>query len=122
MSTNQIWIFLGKKVESSEFKLGHTTLTEFYTDASAYAGGLFITQFQSPAKVDTTSKNGETVEVPIVYDSFTFPATGRKYPTYKRELYAVVYFLNKYDYLCKHPYHPAIVHTDHKPLRYLLSS
>jgi hypothetical protein len=34
----------------------------------------------------------------------------------------MVYFLNKYDYLCKHPYNPAVVHTDHKPLTHFLSS
>ena len=64
----------------------------------------------------------KAVEVPIAYDSFTFASTRRKYPTYKRELYAVVTFVNKYDYLCKHPYYPAVVHTDHKPLTYFLSS
>lgn len=94
----------------------------FYTDASGYAGGLVITQFQNPVEVDTTSKNGEAVEVPILYDSFTFPGTRRKYPTYKRELYVIVSFVTKYDYLCKHPYNPAIIHTDHKPLTYFLNS
>ena len=33
-----------------------------------------------------------------------------------------MYFLNKYDYLCKHPYIPAVVHTDHKPITHFLSS
>lgn len=28
--------------------------------------------------------------MPIIYESFTFPTTRRKYPTYKRELYAMV--------------------------------
>ncbi len=31
-------------------------------------------------------------------------------------------FAKKYDYLCKHPYLPAIVHTDHKPLTHFLKS
>ena len=94
----------------------------FYTDASGFAGGLVITQFQTPAQADSYARNGEAVEVPIIYDSFTFSSTRRRYPTYKRELYAMVYFLNKYDYLCKHPYIPAVVHTDHKPITHFLSS
>ncbi len=45
MSANQIWIFLGEKVESSEFKLGHETLAELQNkddltvaDCLRYAG------------------------------------------------------------------------------------
>ena len=92
----------------------------FYTDASGFAGGLVITQFQDPITADSPAT--KAVKVPILYDSFTFASTRRKYPTYKRELYAMVSFLNKYDYLCKHPYNPAVVHTDHKPLTHFLSS
>ena len=92
----------------------------FYTDASGFAGGLVITQFQDPITADSPAMTA--VEVPIIYDSFTFASTRRKYPTYKRELYVIVVFVNKYDYLCKHPYHPAVVHTDHKPLTHFLPS
>lgn len=92
----------------------------FYTDASGFAGGMVITQFQDPMTAESPAT--KAVEVPILYDSFTFPSTRRKYPTYKRELYVIVVFVTKYDYLCKHPYHPAVVHTDHKPLTHFLDS
>ena len=105
---------------SSMYGIDLSLPVHFYTDASGYAGGLVIAQFQDLKTADTPA--GTTVEVPIIYDSFTFPATRRKYPTYKRELYALVVFLKKYDYLCKHPYHPAIIHTDHKPLTHFLDS
>ena len=49
-------------------------------------------------------------------------AKDEKYSMWKRELYGVVVFVIKYDYFCKHPYLPAVVHTDHKPLVYFLSS
>lgn len=70
--------------------------------------------------MDTVSK--VPVEVPILYDSFIFAPIRRKYPTYKRELYAMVTFVIKYDYLCKHPYLLAIIYTDHRPLIYFLES
>ena len=92
----------------------------FYTDASGFAGGVAITQYQDPRAVEACSTT--LVEVPIIYDSFTFTPTRRRYPTYKRELYVIVEFVKKYDYLCKHPYHTTIVHTDHKPLTYFLKS
>ena len=62
------------------------------------------------------------MEVPIIYDSFAMPPSRQKYPIYKKELYAIVTFVTKYDYLCKHPYVPAIVHTDHRPLTHFLKS
>ena len=77
-------------------------------------------QFQEPHVVEAFGSN--LVEAPIVYDSFTFTPTRRRYPIYKRELYVLVEFVKKYDYLCKHPRHTAIVHTDHKPLTYFLKS
>ena len=97
-----------------------TKPVHFYTDASGFAGGLAITQFQDPRAVEAFGSN--LVEVPIIYDSFTFTPTRRRYPTYKRELYVLVEFVKKYDYLCKHPHHTTIVHTDHKPLTYFLKS
>lgn len=92
----------------------------FYTDTSGFAGGIVVTQFQDPITADSHAT--KAVEVPILYNSFPFTSTRRKYPTYKRELYTMVSFLNKYDYLYKHPYHPAVVHTDYKPLTHFLSS
>jgi len=95
-------------------------VVHFYTDASGFGAGMVITQFQSPSKVDTSGT--KAVEVPIIYDSFTFTPTRRRYPTYKKELYAIVVFVTKYDYFCKHPYLPAVVHTDHKALTRFLKS
>ena len=93
----------------------------FYTDASSYAAGLAITQFQDSPSADSAGKN-QKVEVPIIYDSFAMPPSRQKYPIYKKELYAIVTFVTKYDYLCKHPYVPAVIHTDHRPLTHFLKS
>jgi hypothetical protein len=87
-----------------------------YSNTSKYCGELVITQFQVHDNV--------RVEVPIVYNSFTFTATERKYPTYKRELLAIVRFASKYSYLLTHP-NPsitAIIHTDHKPLVHFINA
>lgn len=93
-----------------------TLVVHFYTDASGFGAGFAITQFQ---KVEGSEK---PVEVPALYDSFPFSATQRNYPTYKRELCTLVTFCRKYNYLCKHPYLPTVVHTDHKPLTHFLKS
>ena len=87
-----------------------------YTDASGYAGGLVITQYQ------LVDGNPRPVEVPIIYDSFTFSVAERKYHTYKRELCAMVKFASKYYYLLQNPNQEAIIHTDHKPLVHFLES
>lgn len=87
-----------------------------YTDASGFAGGLVITQFQM---VEGSKK---PVEVPIIYDALTFSITKRKYQTYKRELCAMVKFTSKFQYLLRTPDHQAIIHTDHKPLVHFLDS
>ncbi len=118
-----------------------SSTVHFYTDASGFGAGCAITQFRDPmqsgplpeasqakilpkASPDKPRKPfAKDVEVPLLYDSFTFTPTQRRYPTYKRELCAVVTFCGKkYDYLCKHPYKPAVVHTDHKPLTHFLAS
>lgn len=44
------------------------------------------------------STKENSVEVLIIYDSFPFTATQRRYPTYKREMCAMVKFVTKYDY------------------------
>ena len=85
-----------------------------YCDASGRGAGLCICQ----AKAGESSQ----LEAPVLYDSFPFNASQQKYPTYKRELCAIVKFCSKYDYLYKHPYRPAIIHTDHRPLTYFLKS
>lgn len=93
----------------------------FYTDASNWAAGLAITQFQDAALVDSGKENS-LVEVLIIYDSFLWSLSQRNYPTYKKELCAIVTFVKKYDYLCKHPYLPTIVHTDHRPLTHFIEA
>lgn len=92
-----------------------------YTDASGFAAGCAMTQFQPAREVDA-GDSMKDLEVPLLYDSFTFGPTQRKYPTYKRELCAIVTFCKKYDYVCKHPFKPTTVHTDHKPLTHFLGS
>ncbi len=68
-----------------------TLVVHFYIDTSGFGANLAITQFQHPTEVETSGK--ALVKVPIIYDSFTFAPTRRKYPTYKRELYALVEFV-----------------------------
>lgn len=87
-----------------------------YTDASGFAGGLVITQFQ------TIDGNPKPVEVLVIYDTLTFSVTERKYQTYKRELCAMVKFSTKFQYLLRSPERPGIIHTDHKPLVHFLES
>ena len=82
----------------------------FFTDASAYAAGLLVSQYE-----------GKTM-YPILYDAFTFTAAERNYGTYKRELAAIVRFASKYEYMLQNPEHPGVVYTDHKPLLSFLNS
>ena len=88
----------------------------FYTDASGFAGGLVVTQFQKG------DKDSKLVKVPIIYDALTFSATERKYQTYKRELCAIAKFASKFQYLLRNLERPGIIHTDHKPLVHFLNS
>ncbi len=80
-----------------------------YTDASKFAIGCVITQFQ----LDN--------EVPILYDSSTLSKSERNYGTYKRELLGIVTFARKYDYLFLGK-EKSIIFTDHKPLAYFMES
>lgn len=80
-----------------------------HIDASAFAGGLYVTQ-----------KQGDTV-VPIMYDSFTFSKTERNYSTYKRELRAMVYFCTKHSHMFMGS-KTSEVRTDHRPLTGFLNS
>lgn len=80
-----------------------------YFNASDFAGGFAITQIV----------NG--VERPIIYDSASLNPAQRKYGTYKRELYAIVRFSEKY----RHHFttaHTATFFTDHKPLVTFINS
>ena len=101
---------------SSMFGYDYSLPAHFYTDASKYACGLAITQFQFQ------EEEGKVIEVPVQYDSITFTSTEVRYPTYKRELCALTKFVIKYDHLCKHPRITAVIHTDHKPLVQFLKS
>ena len=60
--------------------------------------------------------------MPILYDLVIFTLTRRKYPSYKRELYAIVVFTTKYNYLIKYPYYPTTIYIDYKPLTYFFVS
>lgn len=113
-------------------------VVHIYTDASGFAAGCAITQVrpnmsledEDPSGTISNRKTPEAkrastttgIEVPVLYDSFTFTSSQRNYPTYKRELCAIVTFCKKYDYLCKHPNKATTVFTDHKPLTYFLGS
>ena len=108
-------------VATSIHGLDLTAACHFYTDASLHGAGLCITQFRMPPEAFSSGGN-QLVEVPITYDSFAFSATQKLYPTYKKELCAVVKFCVKYDYLNKHPYNTSVVHTDHRPLVHFLKS
>jgi hypothetical protein len=85
----------------------YTLAVNMYSDASGYGGGCLITQ-----------KRGK-VEVPILFDSFTFTKPQRNYGVYKRELLAIVEFARKHDYMMKGP-ETSTIHTDHKPITYFL--
>ena len=110
-------------VKTSIHGLDLAETCHFYTDASLNGAGMCITQFRSPAEAFTTQAgNSKLIEVPITYDAFAFSATQKLYPTYKKELCAIVKFVAKYDYLCKHPFNTSIIHTDHRPLVHFLKS
>ncbi|KAI0990707.1 hypothetical protein K3495_g17480 [Podosphaera aphanis] len=74
-----------------------------YTDASKFAIGCVVTQFQ------------HSHEVPILYDSSTLSNSERNYGTYKKELLGIVTFAKKYDYMFLGR-ERSIIFTDHKPL------
>ena len=86
----------------------------FYIDVSEYKADLIITQYQHSVNVNTTSN--KNVKMFIFYNNFNLSALRCRYFIYKRELYAIVIFVIKYDYLCKHFYRSVIVHTNHRSL------
>ena len=89
----------------------------FYTNASLNDDDLIITQFQKNNQNDEKS-----VKVSILYNSVIFNFTERRYPTYKRELCALIKFVHKYDHFCKHSKNTAIIHIDHKSLIHFLKT
>lgn len=110
-------------VATSVYGLDLSAEIHMYTDASARGAGMCVTQFWTPEQAYTSAPGKEKlVKVPIIYDSFTFNPTQRLYPTYKKELCALVKCCEKYNYLFKHSYLTAIVHTDHRPLIHFLKS
>lgn len=91
-------------------------LTHFYIDAFEFEKRLIITQKRNSIKFK------QFLKVSILYDSIIFTSFQRKYVIYKRELCAMIKLIIKYDYLAKHSYHVAIIHTDHKFLTHFFTS
>ncbi|KAI0995731.1 hypothetical protein K3495_g12450 [Podosphaera aphanis] len=91
------------------FEWDYLEPVRLFTDASLYAGGCVITQIR------------EEKEVPILYDSVTFSKSEKNYGTYKRELFAMVSFARKHDYMLKGS-KTSMIFTDHHPLIYFLES
>ena len=110
-------------VKTSIHGLDLAETCHFYTNTSLNGAGLCITQFRSPTEAfSSQAGNSKLIEVPITYDAFTFSATQKLYPTYKKELCTIVKFMAKYDYLCKHPFNISIIYTNHRPLVHFLKS
>ena len=90
----------------------------FYTNASNFAASLIIIQLQELFNVNI--KNNKLVKMFILYDFFLWFVLQQKYSVYKKELCAIITFVKKYNYLCKHFYISVMIHTDHKLLTYFL--
>lgn len=82
---------------------------EVYVDASKFAGGCVIRQFQ----------DGKWV--PLLYDSFLFNPAERNCDTYKRELRVMVTMCEKHHHILRGA-ETSSVYTDHKPLTTFLTS
>ncbi|KAI0996301.1 hypothetical protein K3495_g11880, partial [Podosphaera aphanis] len=87
---------------------------KLYSDASMYGAGCAITQ-------ERIQQNGKVIEVPIIYDAFTFSKSQYNYGMYKKELCAIVEFSRKYEHMLK-SVEKSVIMTDHKPLTYFLNS
>ena len=99
-----------KAAETVEmFGLDYRLPVRLYSDASLYAAGCAVTQYQGK------------IEVPILYDSFTFTKPQRNYGVYKRELLAIVEFCRKYEYMLRGTVE-SVVLTDHLPITHFLKS
>ena len=97
-------------------------IVHFYIDVFDFATKLIIIQFQSIISMNIISVNNKTIKMFILYDSFALLFIRRKYSIYKRELYDIVTFVTKYDYLCKHFYLSVVVHIDHRSLVHFLKN
>ena len=76
---------------------------EIQTNASNYAMGATLLQHGKP----------------IAFHSETFNGVVTNYPTYEKELYALVQSVKKWKHYLMGK--ETIVHTDHQPLQYLQS-
>ena len=92
----------------------------FYINAFKFEINLVITQFRDLKIIDVISI--KTMKISIIYDFFTFASIKRKYFIYKKELYVMMMFIIKYDYLYKYLYFPIIIYIDYKPLIHFLNS
>jgi hypothetical protein len=103
-------------IRSAMHEINLNDEVHFYTNASTYAADMTVTQF----RIDVITE--KSVKIFIMYDSFSFSFSRRKYSIYKKKLYAIVTFVIKYDYLCKHSYKSIIIHIDHRSLIHFLKS
>ncbi|POS81945.1 hypothetical protein EPUL_005678, partial [Erysiphe pulchra] len=88
-----------------------------YSDVSSYAAGCCITQ----KRLVKGSKSKRQQEHPILFDSFIFNHTERKYGTYKRDIFGIVSFCRKYAWMLR-TQEQSIIFTDHKPLTHFMDS
>ena len=79
-----------------------------YTDASDTCIGAVLTQVQ------------DDIEKPIHYLSHKLSKTQCNYPIIQKEMYSIVYALNKLDHYLNGS--EFVIKTDHKPLKYLFSA
>ena len=56
---------------------------------------------------------------PVCYHSETFSTVVSNYPTYEKELYALVHSVKKWKHYIMGK--ETVIHTDHQPLQYLQS-
>lgn len=85
-----------------------------YCDASLQGAGCLITQMR-------IGPGGTLMEVPIIYDAFTFTKPQRTYGVYKKELCAITEFSRKFEHMLRAP-KTSVILTDHKPLVFFLKS
>ena len=110
-------------VHTSMNEINLTFIFHFYCDAFDHASELAITQVQKRyLKNSKLTSENDFEKIPILYDSFAFNKTQKKYSIYKKKLCVIVKFAIKYDYLCKHSNNITIIHTDHRFLTHFLLS
>ena len=66
--------------------------------------------------------NIKAIKTSMIYNLFTFAFIKKKKFIYKKELYVIMMFIIKYNYLCKHLYFSIIIYIDYKSLIHFLSS